>query len=248
MKARLLIWGAGGHGKVAADTAMAMACYREITFVDDDPARQGMRVLGLPVLGGSGELARLLSDRDELFIAIGDNSLRADAWRRVRSLDPRLATLLHPSATVSRFARVGQGTLVMPRAVINAGARIGANCIVNTGAIVEHDCIVQDYVHLSPAVSIGGGAHIEEAAHLGMGAIVLPGVRLGCYSVVGAGGAVLDDLPAGVVAVGIPARIIRYQTYADPSLKSRHNGTGETRGTRGALDAASLSGPEASRI
>jgi len=248
MKAKLLIWGAGGHGKVAADTAMAMASYREIAFIDDDPARHGMRVLGLPVLGGSEELAALLSDRDELFIAIGNNSLRADAWRRVQPLDPRLATLLHPSATVSRFARVGKGTLVMPRVVINAGARIGTNCIVNTGAIVEHDCVVQDYVHLSPAVSIGGGARVEEASHLGMGAIVLPGVRIGCHSVVGAGCAVLHDLPSGVVAVGVPARIIRYQTYADPSLKSRHNGAGETRGTRGALDAASLSGPQASRI
>jgi sugar O-acyltransferase (sialic acid O-acetyltransferase NeuD family) len=227
---------------------MAMASYREIAFIDDDPARHGMRVLGLPVLGGSEELASLLSDRDELFIAIGNNSLRADAWRRVQPLDPRLATLLHPSATVSRFARVGKGTLAMPRVVINAGARIGTNCIVNTGAIVEHDCVVQDYVHLSPAVSIGGGARVEEASHLGMGAIVLPGVRIGCHSVVGAGCAVLHDLPSGVVAVGVPARIIRYQTYADPSLKSRHNGAGETRGTRGALDAASLSGPQASRI
>src|SRR5689334_9700846 len=115
MKARLLIWGAGGHGKVAADTALAMACYREITFVDDDPVRHGTHVLGLPVLGGSKELAGLLSDRDELFIAIGNNSLRADAWQRVQPLNPRLATLLHPSATVSRFARVGKGTLVMPR-------------------------------------------------------------------------------------------------------------------------------------
>lgn len=248
MKARLLIWGAGGHGKVAADTAIAMACYREIAFIDDDPAQHGMRVLGLPVLGGSGEFAGLLSDRDELFIAIGDNSLRADAWQRVRPLGPRLATLLHPLAAVSRFASVGKGTLIMPRVVINAGARIGINCIVNTGAIVEHDCTVQDYVHVSPAVSIGGGAQLEQASHIGMGAIVLPGVRIGCHSVVGAGCVVLQDLPAGVVAVGVPARIIRYQTYANPSLKSRHNGTGETRGTRGALDAASLSGPQAPRI
>jgi sugar O-acyltransferase (sialic acid O-acetyltransferase NeuD family) len=248
MKARLLIWGAGGHGKVAADTAMAMGSYSELAFIDDDPARHGMRVLGLPVLGASEKLAGLLSDRDELFIAIGDNSVRTDAWRRVQPLDPRLATLLHPLATVSRFAHVGKGTLVMPRVVINAGARIGTHCIVNTGAIVEHDCVVEDYVHLSPAVTIGGEARIEEAAHLGIGAIVLPGVRIARCAVVGAGSVVLHDLPAGIVAVGVPARNIRYETYADPSVKSRHNGTGETRGTRGALDAASVSGPQASRI
>ena len=246
VKSKLVIWGAGGHGKVAADTAIAMACYREIAFVDDNPARQGKRVLGFPVVGASQDLAGLVSDGAELFIALGDNCLRAEAWRRVKSLRLRLATLRHPLAVISRFARVAKGTLVMPRVVINAGARIGTNCIVNTGAIVEHDCIVEDYVHLSPGVSIGGKVRIEQAAHLGVGAIVLPGVRIGRRSVVGAGCAVLHDLPADVVAVGVPARIIRYEIHGDTSLKSRHHRTGQTCGSGSAVDAASLAGSQAS--
>jgi sugar O-acyltransferase (sialic acid O-acetyltransferase NeuD family) len=245
MKGRLLIWGAGGHGKVAADIAMAMDCYRQIVFLDDDCALQGSMVMGLPVIGGSGELVAIEA-LDEAFIAIGNNHQRAEASRRAKALGLRLAILEHRSALVSRFACVGEGTVIMPRVVVNAGTRIGANCILNTGAIVEHDCVIEDYAHLSPAVTIGGNVCVGEGAHLGIGAIVLPGVQIGCRTVVGAGGVVRCDLPMDVVAVGVPARIIRYGNHDDTSFVSRHQRKGETSSSRSSLDAASVAGPQAS--
>jgi len=245
MKTKLLIWGAGGHGKVAADTACAIGGYCEIAFLDDDPSRHGDRVLGFPVMGASSEIIGMRLGW-ELFIAIGENRLRAEACRYAVSLGFRLATLSHPLAEVSRFASVGSGTLVMARVVINAGACIGTNCIVNTGAIVEHDCVVENHVHVSPAVCIGGGVQIGEGSHLGIGAIVLPGVRIGARTVVGAGCVVRSDLPSDVVAVGVPARIIRYKSHADSSFEPKHNGAGETRGLGSALHAASFTRPEAS--
>ena len=247
MKNRLVIWGAGGHGKVAADTACAIGCYDEIAFLDDHPDRQGELVLGFPVIGMSPVLTGMLPGW-ELLIAIGDNGLRAEASRHAASLGFRLATLCHPLAAVSRFANIASGTLIMPRAVINAGAQIGTSCIVNTGAIVEHDCLVEDYVHLSPAVCVGGAARIEECTHLGIGAIVLPGVRIGARAVVGAGCVVRADLPADVVAAGVPARIIRYKSHADSSFESQHNGAGETSSVASTVDAASLARSEASRV
>lgn len=50
---------------------------------------------------------------------------------------------------------------------------------------------------------------IEDNVWLGGGAIVLPGVRIGANSVIGAGAVVTKDVPANVVAVGNPARVIR---------------------------------------
>src|SRR5713226_1512473 len=123
----LLIWGAGGHGKVAADTALAMDRYSEIEFLDDDPALIGTTVLGLPVVSGVG----VIRAESEFFIAVGDNSRRADIAGRIRVFGVQLATLRHPSSLVSSFATVGEGSLIMPRAVVNAEARIGTNCIVN---------------------------------------------------------------------------------------------------------------------
>lgn len=242
MKPRLLIWGAGGHGKVVADTAIALCKYREIAFIDDDPTRLGQRVIGIPVIGASTDLAGRLTGWEEAFIAIGDNGRRADAWRRVKRLGYRIATLQHPLAAISPFASVAEGTLVMPRAVINANAIVGKYCIVNSGAIVEHDCIVEDGAHISPAVSISGGAWVGECAHLGIGSIVLPGVRIGKRAVIGAGGVVCHDLPADVLAVGVPARIVRYQNHEDPSFDSQHHGTGKTSGAGGVVDTASFAG------
>ncbi|HKW96871.1 MAG TPA: acetyltransferase [Bryobacteraceae bacterium] len=245
MRGRLAIWGAGGHGKVAAETAMAMGCYREIVFLDDDPGSQGSTVMGLPVIGSSSELA-ILTDPDEVFIAIGDNHQRARAYRRIEVLGLNLALLQHPSAVVSRFTRIGKGTLLMPRAVINPGTRMGVNCIVNTGAIVEHDGVIEDYVHLSPAVTVGGNVFVGEEAHLGIGAIVLPGVHVGRRTVVGAGCVVRHDLPMDVVAVGVPARIIRYGNHDDTSFESRHQRSREASRTGGPLNTAPFAGPQAS--
>ena len=231
---------------MVADTAVALGCYREIAFIDDDPAQRGTQVLDFPVIGTSLDLTGDLADWDELFVAIGDNRLRADACRHVRSLGRRLATLRHPLAAVSGYASVSEGTLIMPRAVINAGTRIGGSCIVNTGAIVEHDCIIENEVHVSPGASIGGGSWLEEGVHVGMGAIVLPGVHICRRTVVGAGCVVRHDLPADAVAVGVPARIIRYKNHANSPFKPQHNGAGETRSARGTLDASSLARPQTS--
>jgi sugar O-acyltransferase (sialic acid O-acetyltransferase NeuD family) len=240
----LLIWGAGGHGKVAADTALAMGSYSRIAFVDDDPKMYGASVLGFDVIGGMDAIPA----GAEVFIAVGDNLHRAQVAARLEALGVRLATLRHPSATISSFASVGEGTLIMPRAVINAGAILGGNCVLNSGAIVEHDCVIDNFVHLSPAACTGGNVHIGEAAHLGIGAIVLPGVSVGARAVVGAGCVVHRNLPENVVAVGVPARIIRRIHHADPSIESKHYRAGEKRGPRGSFDAASLARPQASRV
>jgi acetyltransferase-like isoleucine patch superfamily enzyme len=79
--------------------------------------------------------------------------------------------------------------------------------IVNSGALIEHDCIVGDYAHVAPNASLGGGVHIGSFCLLGLGAVVLPGVTVGSGSIIGAGAVVVSDIPDGVIAMGVPARI-----------------------------------------
>jgi len=236
MTQRLLIVGAGGHGKVSAEVAMMMNYYREIVFLDDNVSC-GSTVLDLPVVGSTAELVKLLREDDGLFVAVGDNYKRRELLRRIRAQGLPVATLCDPSAIVSHFATIAEGTLVMPRVVVNAGARIGAGCILNTGAIVEHDCDVGNFAHLSPAVCIGGGVRVGDTAHLGLGAKVLPRLSIGSGTVVGAGSVVTRDLPSNVVAVGVPARIIR---YADSTIQPEYYRAGEARVSGGLVQAESL--------
>lgn len=197
---RLYVIGAGGHAKVVIAAARA-AGEVAIEVVDDDPARHGTFVLGHEVRGG---VAAVLADVDaRAVLAIGNN-----ATRRKLATGARCAfvTVVHPQAVVEPGVRLGAGTVVFAGAVVQPDARIGAHCIVNTGASIDHDGVLGDYVHVAPGTRLAGNVTLDDGVFLGIGAVCVPGVRIGAWTTVGAGAAVVGDLPAGVVAVGVPAK------------------------------------------
>jgi sugar O-acyltransferase (sialic acid O-acetyltransferase NeuD family) len=211
---RLLVWGAGGHGKVVADLVRALG-HEVVGFVDADPDKLD-RVAepgGARVVLAEEELRRLLGDGAELpdgatavVPAMGTNRTRLAA---LDVLGHRVAPgLVHPAATVSPSAELGPGTVVFAGAVVNAGARIGRGVIVNTGAVVEHDCQVGDAAHISPGAVLAGGVTIGPRGWVGAGAVVIEGRRIGSDVTVGAGAVVLRDVPDGQTVVGVPARAI----------------------------------------
>ncbi|MCA9672257.1 MAG: acetyltransferase [Myxococcales bacterium] len=207
------VYGASGHGKVVADICRAMGGLPD-GFIDDGAA-VGSLVFELSVLGGGDWLAEQAGAASggaasiEVALGIGDNAVRARIAARLRDMGVSLLTAIHPSAVVAPSARVGAGTVVMAGALINPDSVIGEGAIINTGVAVEHDNHIGDYAHLSANAATGGNVTIGAFAHLGLGATVLPGRRVGARSVVGAGAAVIRDLADDVVAVGVPARVIR---------------------------------------
>jgi sugar O-acyltransferase (sialic acid O-acetyltransferase NeuD family) len=203
----LYVYGASGHGKVVAEVALASG-QRVLGFIDDAPFSTGERVLGLPVVGGREWLARRAQQsRITVALGVGDNHARSQVAKHCSELDIPLMTLLHPSAVVSSSAIIGNGTVAMARVVVNAEARIGDGVILNTGAIVEHDCAVGDFAHLSPNSAMGGASGLGRMSWLGIGAVIIHGVNVGHNTIVGAGAVVIRDLPDGVTAVGVPARV-----------------------------------------
>jgi len=203
---KLLLWGAGGHGKVVYDAVVASGEFEDVAIIDDDPS---CRFNGLPVAGTSEALTALRRKGYEAcLVSIGPNQTRAKCYRTAVAHGFSGATAIHPSAVISPSATVGAGTVVMPNVVINAGAQIGQNCIINTGAIVEHDCRIADHVHISPRVVLGGAVTVGRYAHIGIGAAVLPGAVVGEEAVVGAGALVLKEAPARCTVVGVPAKVL----------------------------------------
>jgi UDP-perosamine 4-acetyltransferase len=200
----LLIVGAGGHSKVIIELARATGIEPAGLL---DPAPTGSHVLGVPILGGDNLASELFSaGYKAAFVALGRNDLRHRIGVRLRAIGFRLPTLIHPSATVSVSATLGDGIAVMPQSVINAEARIGDFAIINTGAVVEHDCIVGQGTHVAPRAVLGGSVTLGEQVFFGIGAVARPLSRIGAYSTIGAGAVVVGEIARDVVAVGVPAR------------------------------------------
>lgn len=203
-----MIVGAGGHAKVVIE--LFRAARPNLTIVgltDADPTRR--EVLGVPVIGDDSDLPRLRADGvTHAFVAIGDNRARDAAGRRLDMMGFEVARVVSPAATVSPSANLARGVAVMAGAVINAEAHVGAFAIVNTGARVDHDCRIGQAAHVGPGASLCGSVLVGERALIGVGASVIPGVSIGADTVVGGGACVARDLPAGVTAVGVPARIV----------------------------------------
>ena len=208
---RLIIWGAGGHAVTVADAVRRQGLYEIAGFLDDvNPARKGEAFLGSRVLGGGEKLAELRSAGiRRAIVAIGDNPARHRLCRVMEGAGFLLAGAIHPGAILGGDVQCGPGTLVAAGCVINPGARIGSAVIVNTGATVDHETVLGDTVHLAPGVHVAGRVHIGEGTFLGVGACVIDHITIGAWSVVGAGAVVLRDLPARVVAYGMPARVGR---------------------------------------
>ncbi len=209
MKPGLVIWGASGHGKVVADAARAGGVFAIAGFIDDDPALHGGSLLGLPILGGPQQLSGL-KERGVTyaFIAVGRCATRMALGARALAAGLELATIIHPRATVAGdvLAEMGGGTLIAAGAVVNPGCRLGAHVIINTLAGVDHDCQLADGVHIAPGSHLAGGVTVGQGALVGVGAVVREGLRLGARCTIGAGAAVVTDVPEGVTVVGVPAR------------------------------------------
>lgn len=202
----LCVFGASGHGKVVAEAA-AQSGFELLGFLDDDDARWGHSFQGLPIFGGLGAVAGLPPEA-RVALGIGDNRARREVFLRLAAQQARLVTVVHPSASVSPSAEVGEGGYVGPLAVIHVDARIGRGCIMNSGSVVEHDAVIGDWAHVSPNAALGGGVTIGEGTHLGLGASVLPGLTIGSWATIGAGAVVIRPMPGSVTAVGVPARVV----------------------------------------
>jgi UDP-perosamine 4-acetyltransferase len=213
---RIVLFGAGGHAKVVAELAED-AGFSLAGFVDSQAARAGEIIspFGVPILASQTTLEEALARGEPLprgaiaaALAFGHNLGRMGLYKRLEGV-VTMPTLIHPRAVVSRYAHIGDGTVVLAGAVINAAASIGHAVILNTGCIIEHDCELEDGVHISPHATLCGGVTVKKGAWVGAGATIIPGVKIGAASVVGAGATVIEDVPEGVVVAGTPARIIK---------------------------------------
>lgn len=199
--ATLLIFGAGGHGRVVADAALGTGAWSRVIATDRDPQRcHGELLPGVTLLPVDTGMAQA----DAVHVAIGDAVSRRKEAAAIGAKP--LATVIHSRASVSVHATIAAGCFVAAQSVVAPGARLGRAVIVNHGAVVDHDVQVGDFCHVAPLAALGGGAEVGANVLVGSGASVLPRVRVASDVTIGAGAAVCDHLAGPGRYAGVPAR------------------------------------------
>ena len=166
---KLIIVGAGGHGRAVAEAALLSTAWSEVVFVDDSyPAQQ---ISGRwPIVANTQSLLTLVSQGDHVIVAIGNQATRKRLFDTARAAGATMATVIHPKAWVSADADLGEGTAIMAGAVIGIQAKLGMGAIVNANATVDHDAILGDFAHLGVGVQLAGGVIVGDSAWLQAGA------------------------------------------------------------------------------
>ncbi len=200
----LLIIGAGGHGKVAADIAENMKCYDNIIFADANKSID--KCMGYPVFYEQ-ELSDAIYEQYDTFVAVGNSAAREKVTLRLLERGCFIPTLVHPKAVIARTVTLGEGTVVMAGAVINPDASIGKSCIINTGSSVDHDCKVGDYCHVSVGAHLAGTVSVGEHTWIGAGACINNNLSICPGCMIGSGAMVTKSIEDSGIYIGVPATL-----------------------------------------
>lgn len=205
MNKNLILVGGGGHCKSVIDVAES-ACYN-ILGILDLPKEVGKSVLDYKVIGTDDDIPQYV-DKAEFVITVGfikNPSTRIKLYNRIKEAGGKLATIAASSARVSKYATLGEGTVVMHNAFVNAGAQIGANCIINTFCNIEHDAAVGDQCHISTGTMVNGDCKIGNRVFVGSQSVLANGVSVADDIIVGAASFVRKSITVKGIYSGNPA-------------------------------------------
>jgi acetyltransferase EpsM len=199
----ILVYGAGGHGKAVIDLLRSLGSYRIVGVLDDDPTLSGSSLMGVPVLGGRDQLAKLHPQGIRLAVnavgGVGNLQVRIKVFRQLAEAGFSCPAVIHPSAVVEPSAELAAGVQIFPQSYVGSEVQAGFGTIVNSGAIVSHDCRLGPWVNISPGAILAGGVQVGSGALVGMGATINLLANIGPGARIGNGATVKSDVPAGGV-------------------------------------------------
>lgn len=199
----LIIFGAGGHGKVCADIAVRMNLWNKIIFADENVAES--EIIGIPLLNKNIDINSLKENAD-IFIAIGDNQTRAKLFERFDLEGWNIVTLIHPTAVIATDVEIDKGTVLMANTVINSSTMISKGCILNTACSVDHDNHIEKFVHISPGSHLAGSVKIGQYTWVGIGTQIINNVTVGKSLLIGAGSLVTKSIYLKGTYYGVPVQ------------------------------------------
>lgn len=206
----LILVGGGGHCLSVIEAAESSGW--TIHGVLDIPSDLGKEILpGLKVVGCDDDIPKLTNNFDFINTIgfVKSPTLRLKIAQKLDAYSCKLATIIAPTANVSRYAEVGRGSVILHHSTINTNAHIGSNCIINTAANIEHSVAIGDFTHVSTGVMVNGDCIIGKRCFIGSGSVIANGVHICDDVIIGCGAIVIKNITEPGTYVGNPARKIK---------------------------------------
>ena len=173
MKQDIILIGGGGHCKSCIDVIEQQDLYRIVGILDMEELK-GNNILGYQIIGTDDDLPEYIKTIKNYFVTVGQirsSQKRVELFNLLKSFNLQLPVITSPNAYLAKSARVGEGSIIMHHALVNADAVIGRNCIINSKSLIEHDAIVEDHCHISTAAIINGGVKVGKESFIGSNAV-----------------------------------------------------------------------------
>ena len=166
---KIILIGGGGHCKSVIDVIEQQGQF-QIAGIVDKPKLLNSNVLGYSIIGNDFDLKSLAKKYKNALITVGQiksPSLRIKLFNLAKKSGFFLPFIVSSKAYVSKHSKIGNGTVIMHNAIVNANTSIGENCIINSKALIEHDCLIHNHSHISTNAIINGGVKIGSRCFIG---------------------------------------------------------------------------------
>lgn len=208
----IVIIGAGDFGKEVAwlidDINSAKAIYNILGYVDDNENLHGCYINGYKVIGNSDYLNKI-AEQNELHSVISIQNGDVKKLLASKISNVKWETIIHPSVIMSKYVKVGKGTIVTAGNIVSTNVVIGDHCLLNLACTIGHDCIIEDYVCIMPGCNFSGYTLLKEGCWIGTGVKIIPKKTIESGSIIGAGAVVIKDIIEPGTYAGVPARKIK---------------------------------------
>lgn len=210
-KPQLILIGGGGHCKSCIDVIEQEGKYNIIGILDL-PEKKGEKILGYEIFGNDEDIQKYCNLGYEFLITVGQiksSIIRKKIFDKLEFLHTKIATVVAPTAYVSKYAKLGKGTIVMHNSFVNAGTNIGKNVILNSCCHIEHDVIIGNHCHISTGAFVNGDCKIDNEVFVGSNATISSQVNIGKNVIIGAGAVVIKNIEDNSTYIGNPAKRIK---------------------------------------
>ena len=204
----LIFIGGGGHCKSVMEAAESAGF--SILGVLDMPENVGKNILSTKIIGTDDEISMYV-DKAEFVITVGfikNPTIRIKLYDKVKEVGGKLATVIASTAHVSKYAELGEGTVVLHQAFVNADAKVGCNVILNNFVNIEHDAEIGDQCHISTGAMVNGECKVGKNCFIGSQSVLANCITVGDDIIVGAGSFVRKSIMEKGIYSGNPALLI----------------------------------------